>query len=40
VINKDFDRALDELQAIVIGQRQRTMRQQERLSDMLQELLN
>ncbi len=40
VVNRDFDRALDELQAIVISQRQRTVRQQERLSDMLQELLN
>ena len=40
VVNKDFDRALDELQAIVTSQRLRTLRQQDALGDMLQELLN
>ena len=40
VVNRDFDQALDELQSIVVGQRLLTVRQQEVLSDMLQELLN
>ena len=40
VVNKDFDQALDELQSIVISQRLLTSRQQEILSDMLQDLLN
>ncbi len=40
VVNKDFDRALDELQSIVISQRLLTSRQQEVLAGMLQDLLN
>jgi guanylate kinase len=40
VVNKDFDQALDELQSIVSSQRLLTVRQQEVLSDMLQDLLN
>jgi guanylate kinase len=40
VVNKDFDQALDELQSIVISQRLLIARQQEVLSDMLQDLLN
>jgi guanylate kinase len=40
VVNRDFDQALDELQSVVVGQRLLTVRQQEVLSDMLQELLN
>jgi guanylate kinase len=40
VVNKDFDRALEELQSIVTSQRLRTSRQQEVLGDMLQGLLN
>jgi guanylate kinase len=40
VVNKDFELALDELASIVTSQRLRTSRQQEVLSDMLQDLLN
>lgn len=40
VVNKDFDQALDELEAIIISQRLRTSRQQEALYDMLQRLLS
>jgi guanylate kinase len=40
VVNKEFDQALDELQSIVTCQRLLTSRQQEVLSDMLQDLLN
>ena len=40
VVNQDFDRALDELYAIVISQRLRTARQQTVLQGMLQDLLN
>ena len=40
VVNQDFDRALDELHAIVTSGRLRTPRQQDALSEMLQELLN
>jgi len=40
VVNKDFDQALDELLSIVNSQRLLTSRQQEVLSDMLQNLLN
>lgn len=40
VVNQDFDQALDELESIVISQRLRTSRQQEVLSNMLQNLLN
>jgi guanylate kinase len=40
VVNKDFDQALDELHSIVNSQRLLTIRQQEVLSDMLQDLLN
>ncbi|MCB1706249.1 MAG: guanylate kinase, partial [Halioglobus sp.] len=40
VVNQDFDRALDELHAIVTSGRLRTPRQQDALSEMLQGLLN
>tara|TARA_R110002049_G_scaffold23490_15_gene82701 strand:- start:4668 stop:5285 length:618 start_codon:yes stop_codon:yes gene_type:complete len=40
VVNQDFDRALDELHAIVISQRLHTARQQTVLEGMLQDLLN
>ena len=40
VVNRDFDRALEELRSIVTSQRLRTPRQQEVLGDMLQDLLN
>jgi guanylate kinase len=40
VVNKEFDQALDELQSIVTCQRLLTSRQQEVLSEMLQDLLN
>jgi guanylate kinase len=40
VVNEDFDRALDELHAIVLSQRLCTVRQQEHLSSVLQGLLN
>jgi guanylate kinase len=40
VVNKEFEQALDELQSIVTCQRLLTSRQQEVLSDMLQDLLN
>ncbi len=40
VVNSDFDLALDELQSIVRSQRLLTVRQQEVLSGMLQDLLN
>ncbi len=39
VVNKDFDQALGELQSIVISHRLLTSRQQEVLSDLLQDLL-
>jgi guanylate kinase len=39
VVNRDFDRALAELQAIVTCQRLSTARQREALTDLLQELL-
>jgi guanylate kinase len=39
VVNRDFDRALAELQAIVTCQRLRTARQREQLQGLLQELL-
>jgi len=39
VVNRDFDQALDELTSIVSSQRLLTVRQQEVLSDMLQDLL-
>jgi guanylate kinase len=39
VVNKDFDQALNELQAIVTSQRLLTLRQQEVLSDTLRDLL-
>ncbi len=40
VINNDFEQALAELEAIVISQRLRTRRQQDVLTDLLQNLLN
>jgi len=40
VINSDFDRALDELQSILVCQRLRTPRQQQCLGPMLQDLLS
>lgn len=40
VVNKDFEQALEELRAIVICQRLRTLRQQESLGDMLQNLIS
>lgn len=40
VVNQDFDKALAELQAIINCQRLRTSRQQERLGQLLQDLLN
>ncbi len=40
LVNKDFEQALDELQSIVTCQRLLTTRQQDILSDLLQELLN
>lgn len=40
VVNRDFDRALEELRAIVISQRLCTARQQDVLADMLQDLLS
>jgi guanylate kinase len=39
VVNRDFDQALEELQAIVISHRLLSSRQQEILSDLLQDLL-
>lgn len=40
VVNKDFERALDELEAIITCQRLRTSRQREALGVMLQDLLS
>ena len=40
VVNKDFEQALEELRAIIICQRLRTLRQQESLGDMLQNLIS
>jgi len=40
VVNRDFEQALDELQAIVISQRLRIDRQREALAELLQDLLN
>jgi len=40
IVNNDFDRALDELQSIIRAERLRTARQEVRLGDMLQELLD
>ncbi len=39
VVNEDFERARDELRAIVIGQRLRCEKQQQRYRDLLAELL-
>jgi guanylate kinase len=39
VVNQDFDRALDQLQAIICCQRLRTSRQQVELAQLLQDLL-
>ena len=40
VVNRDFDQALEEFQAIIIGERLRISRQREALAELLQELLN
>jgi len=40
VVNKDFDQALADMEAIVLSQRLVCARQQERLSELLQDLLN
>ena len=40
VVNTDFDRALDELQAIITSQRLLTTRQRNSLNDMLASLLS
>lgn len=40
VVNEDFDRALAELHAIVVSQRLTSPRQQQRLGDLIRDLLN
>ena len=39
VVNDDFDRALDQLEAIIVSQRLRTSRQKQALQSLLQDLL-
>jgi guanylate kinase len=40
IVNEDFERALNELQSVIVSQRLRTSRQQNNLNEMLQGLLN
>ena len=40
VVNDDFDTALDQLEAIIVSQRLRTVRQKQRIADLLDDLLS